>query len=122
MINVCEDDLICDFAETYRILDYKGLPPVLVATLFLGLRSDSRTKMKLANTKLTTEQALLAIIADNLAFIAWSKTKDGINGINRPKSIYKALMEAEKEEDSDIVAFGSFDEFNETRKRIIGGG
>lgn len=33
MLNLSEDALICDFAETYHIYDYRSLPLRLVATL-----------------------------------------------------------------------------------------
>lgn len=77
--------------------------------------------MFLAGTKLTLEQSLLAVMADSLAFIAWSKTKDGQEGRNRPKSMYSALM-GEREQDKEVVAFDSVEEFEEMRRKIVEGG
>ena len=47
MIKTDEDALICDLAETYQIYDYKSLPAYMVATFSVGLRENSRIKMKL---------------------------------------------------------------------------
>jgi len=46
MIKLDENALICDFAETYHIYDYRQLPPTRVAVFACGLRDDSRIKMK----------------------------------------------------------------------------
>lgn len=42
MMNISEDALICDLAETYHIYDMRSLPLRTVATLSAGLREDSR--------------------------------------------------------------------------------
>lgn len=42
MILTDEDALICDFAETYNVLDYRALPLRTAATLASGLRADAR--------------------------------------------------------------------------------
>ena len=41
MIATDEDALICDFAETYHIYDYRSLDVEYAATLAYGLRDDS---------------------------------------------------------------------------------
>lgn len=46
MINTDESAVICDLAETYSIFDYKSLPVLTVATFCVGLRENSRIKMK----------------------------------------------------------------------------
>ena len=53
MIKTDEDALICDLAETYQIYDYKSLPAYMVATFSVGLRENSRIKMKLSNQPIT---------------------------------------------------------------------
>lgn len=95
---MCEDKLICDFAETYHILNYRELSPGLVATLCVGLRDDSRVKMEIAGIKITLEQTLLARIADDLSFQSWAQTKDGQKNRNRPKSVLKTLLEEKRED------------------------
>lgn len=102
--------MICDLAETYHIYDFTGLSPDLVATFVVGLRDNSRVKMKMTETKLTVEQILLAIIADCLQFIAWTKTKESRKGKYKQKSILKTLQGTEKKKD-DLISFASVEEF-----------
>lgn len=51
MIETDESALVCDFAETYRIYDYRALSVSYAATLAHGLRSDSRIRLKLGEVK-----------------------------------------------------------------------
>jgi len=74
-----------------------------VAVLFLGLGDNSRTKKKLRGDRLTLEQTLLAMIADGINFLCWSKTKDAQKGKNKPKSILDTLRGVEKEK--EVEAF-----------------
>ena len=117
MISCDEEALICDLAETYGIFDYKALPLKLVATLSVGLRENSRIKMKLSGVKTTTDMMLLASAVDRLSLLVWAKTEDGQNNVNRPKSIL-AILTGNKEE-SDVVAFETVEEFEAERERIM---
>lgn len=103
MIETDEDALICDFAETYNILDYRALPLNLAATLAVGLRADSRIMLKLTGQKIDYNTVLSAAILDRLSFLAWTKTKDAEAGRNRPESVVSKLMEEPKE--NNVVAF-----------------
>lgn len=122
MINVDEDALICDLAETYHIYDYKSLPCSKVAIFAVGLRNDSRIKMKMSAVEYPLETVLLAGIADRLSTLAWMQSKDGMDGVNRPKTILSQMLKIEQ--DKDIAAFNSPKEFEEEKKRILlnGGG
>ena len=115
-----EDELICDLAETYGILDYRRVPPSLVSTLFFGLSDNSRIKRKLSGSKLTLEESLLAVIADRLGFLCWAQTKDAQKGKNQPTSIYESLTKDTSKED-DVVAFDSIEDFFAERERILNG-
>lgn len=108
--------MICDLAETYHILNYKELPPMLVATLVLGLRENSRVKMRLGNIRITFEQMLLATAADNLAFLSWSKTKDAQKGRNRPKSILETVLNNKPKE--EYMTFKSAEELEEFFRKV----
>lgn len=103
--------MICDFAETYHIFNYKELSPCLVATLLFGLRDDSRVKMHISETKITVEQTLWAIMADALQFIAWSKTTEAKHGKYKNKSILKILRGEYEEEKDDLMSFESIEEY-----------
>lgn len=104
--------MICDLAETYNILNYKGLSPDLVAVLVLGLRDNSRVKMFLSNTKITIEQMLMAIMCDNLNFQSWTYSKDASKGrAYKHKSILKAIQGIEEEKKDDLLSFESIEEY-----------
>ena len=118
MLETDEDALICDLAETYGVYDYESLPVQTVAALSIGLRGDSRIRMKLSGMKLTLTESLLAMIADNLALIFWTKTKDGQKHRNRPKSIREALENGNKK-DNEVLGFDSPEEFEAMRERLL---
>lgn len=99
---VDEVSLICDFAETYHIYDYRSLSVEMAAALFVGLRADSRIKMKLSGLKYDIRTLLLAGILDVVSGLASWK--------DRPKSILKTMLgETEEEDNSD--AFDTPEEF-----------
>ena len=120
MIKEDEDALICDFAETYQIYDYRQLPLTRVAVYAMGLRENSRIKMKLSNQRMPIENFLLAGILDRLSFLVWAKTEDGQKGINRPAMILDSLVSKENK-DSDVIIFNSGEDFEAERQKLIEG-
>lgn len=106
-----EDEIICDLAETYHILNYRELSPSLVATLVFGLRDDSRIKMKISENKLTLDEMLLTLMVDNLNFLAWTKTKDSQKNRNRPSSLFKRLMNLEQKQKDELMSFSTPEEY-----------
>jgi len=128
MINLGEDELICDLAETYnlfipsftseKLIDTQGreLLPSLVATLACGLSGDSRIKRKISKRTLDLNETLLAIIADRLGIIAWQRSKDGYKNRNRPKSILEMLVGQDKKKD-ELEIFESQESFDEWYKK-----
>lgn len=117
MLETDEDALICDLAEAYGIFDYESLPLQTVATLSIGLRGDSRIKMKMIGAELTRSELLQTVIADYLALILWSKTKDGQKGRNKPKPLRDVITKGKN--NKDIVGFSSHDEFERVRQQIL---
>lgn len=117
MLNTDEDALICDLAETYHIFNYKGLSLQMVATFCVGLRNDSRIKMKLSNMEYSIETLLLGMMADSLNFIAWSKTEAAQRNENRPQSIYNMLMGIVDVKSVDSFASGK--DFENMRMKIL---
>lgn len=118
MISTSETDLICDLAETYGVLNYKALPVHTLAALSVGLRDDSRIKMRLNGINASTEIQLMAAAVDRLSLLVWAKTKDGIKGRNRPKSIVESINNAGKD-NSDVMKFNTIEDFEAARKSII---
>lgn len=121
MINMDEDALICDLAETYHIYNYRSLPCKTVAAFSCGLRNDSRIKMKMAELSITMDQMLLATIVDNTKILAWLWSEDGGKGRNRPKSILAELLGDKGEEEGGEIFFNSGQEFDDEWRRLTGG-
>lgn len=110
MVSRYEEELICDFAETYHIYDYRSLPARLAATLAAGLRADSRTKMKMTGMKIPTDTVLLAGIMDRVSIFIYSQSEDARKGINKPKMILPALLgESDSEEYAAVDSSEEFD-------------
>ena len=127
MISLGEDELICDFAETYqlfipsfseKLIDIQGreLLPSMVATLACGLSENSRIKRKISKRTIDLEQTLLAVIADRIGLLVWQKTKDGQKNRNRPKSILEVLLGQDKKKD-ELEVFTDQESFEKWYKR-----
>ena len=110
MLSADRDALICDLAEVYGIFDHKALPVSLLAALSVGLREDSRIKMKLSGQKLTKMETLAAAAVDRLSMLVWLNSEDGRKGENRPASVL-ALLLGEKEEEKPVEGFDTAEEF-----------
>lgn len=121
MMNLDEDALVCDLAETYQIYDYKQLPLTQVAVFAYGLRDDSRIKQIMSNQIVPLETTLLASIVDRLSLSLWLQTKDGQKGVNRPASIAEMLTKNNKEErdERDYLVFESGEDFENYRKALL---
>ena len=91
------------------------MSPSLIAIYAIGLRDDSRIKMKISGEKVNTQTLMMVNIIDRLNLLLWTKTKDAEKGINRPKSILDKLYK----QDSEISAFHSGKEFEEERTRLL---
>lgn len=115
MLNVSEDDLVCDLAETYHIFNWRELPPSLVATLSVGLSNDSRIKRRISNQRVTFNDMLMALLIDGVNLLVWQNTKDGAKNRNRPESLYKKFTEDEKPKD-DLEVFTSVEAYEKWYK------
>lgn len=122
MIKLDESALICDFAETYHILDYRALPLKTAAVLASGLRDNSRIMMKISGMQISPDTALMAAAVDRLSLLFWAKTKDAEHGNNRPESILAKLTGENEKKDSDLQSFDTAEEFEAARQRILQGG
>lgn len=120
MLSVDEDALICDLAETYGIFDYRQLPVKLVATLVVGLGTESRIKRKMSGMSMTTNEAVLFSILDHLKILVWQNTKDGQRNRNRPKLILEEINKMASH--SQVQSFNSAEEFEEAKRKILNGG
>jgi hypothetical protein len=112
MIATDEDSLICDLAETYHVFNYRELPVKLLATLSVGLRADSRIKLKISEQPCSLEIWLLASIADRLTLIGSAGSKE------KPKLITDMLLQKESEQ---LQTFASGEDFVKAREKMLKG-
>lgn len=117
MLQLDEDAIICDLAETYNIYDYRQLPALRVAVFVCGLRSDSRIMMKISESKLPLDTLLLAGVADRLSIMIWQNTKDGQKGKNQPISIVDQLTR--KQVEREELSFESGKDFEIAKSKIL---
>jgi hypothetical protein len=89
MLATDRDALLCDLAEVYHIFDFHALPVLTLAALSVGLRDDSRIKMKMAGINYIPPVVILASISDNLAALRYSLTAK--KGDPKPK-LFGELM------------------------------
>ena len=122
MIELNEDALICDLAETYHIYDYRSLPVKLVATLSAGLRDDSRIKMAAAELPASQETLLLALIADRVEAFRYGFSADAEKGINPPASLFESIMgeDRKRKNKTGVTSFATSEEFEAALARIRG--
>lgn len=120
MIAIDEEALICDLAETYHIYDYKSLPLSRVAIFAVGLKGNSRIKMKMSGLKCPLDTLLLASVVDRLSVLVWQRTKDGADGRNRPESMLSRLLGTEDNRETEV--FSTPEEFERRREEILKGG
>lgn len=121
MIAEDRDALVCDMAETYGVFDIQALPVQTLATLAVGLRDDSRIKMRLSEVKVPRTDFLLAAAVDRLSMLVWMQSEDGRRGVNRPRSLVQLLSgEPEKTQPQKPVAFASPVDFEAEWTRITG--
>ena len=106
MIAIDEDALVCDFAETYNVFNYRELPVCLAGTLAAGLRDDSRIKMKIAGMSVPLNTLLMASAVDNITALLWARA--GGKG-KRPNSIAQQLVKPDRK--NKPTGFSSPEEF-----------
>lgn len=122
MLGVDRDAVICDLAETYGIFDYRALPVNLLATLVVGLRDDSRIKMKIGNVMARQDSLLIAAAVDRLSLLVYGMSKDSAYGRNAPKMIVPILTRTEQaKNNSDVQTYDSGDAFEAAWKKATGG-
>lgn len=123
MIATDEAALICDFAETYRLYDYRELPARRAAILACGLRPDARIVQKITGARAPIDTLLRVIMADALKILVWQNTKDGAKGRNRPASILLELLGKEDEQQQTTYeAFDTAEDFMAWYDSMLKGG
>lgn len=112
MLRVDKTALICDFAETYHILDFESLPVFTAAALAVGLRDNSRIRLKMTGQKVGLVEILLATLIDRFTSFA--------SGGEIDQSILKLLTSEETDErDSRVESFDTAEDFERRRNEIL---
>lgn len=93
----------------------------MVGIFACGLRTDSRISMAISEIKLTTDQTLLALIADNTRMLVWLNSSDGAKGINRPKLLTDVLIGEKEIQGRAIETFENGQDFDDEWRRLTGG-
>lgn len=118
MVAFDENAMICDFAETYHIYDYKSLPLQTAAILATGLGENSRIMKKMRGDRLPSSNLLIAMVYDLLANFIWAVYGDGAP----PASIIEDLYDIETDTTkSQIKSYNSPEEYEQDRRKLIGG-
>lgn len=81
------------------------------------MRSESRSMMSLAGSRINRTEELLAHTVDRLGILIWQKTKDGAKGVNMPESLYQKLTEGPVEKPN--MGFRSSEDFQDYWKRAV---
>lgn len=119
MVAKDEDALVCDFMETYGVMDWRALPVRYAATLASGFRDDSRIKMAISGAKCKVDTLLLATAVDALNWMIWVQTEDGQKGRNKPERIAPALAGDIAYDDGD--GFATIEEYEAARAKLLEG-
>lgn len=120
MLHRDEDALICDFAETYRIYDWRALPLLTAARLACGLKEDSRIIRAFTGQRAATKDILLAAILDRTSLLLWAQTEDAKKNRNRPESVLEKLLGIESRTKGAVFADG--EEFEKAKEKILKSG
>ena len=119
LVSRCEDELICDMAETYHVLNWRELPLKTAAILASGLHQESRSMRKLTGQKLSSLEYIQLAILDELRLLVYSRTEDAKTGKNKPKSLLMKMLR--QEEQPKTLSFRTPEEFEARMQKIIKG-
>ena len=96
------------------MLDYKALPLKTAAALAVGLREDSRAKLKLSGKRHSFDRWLKMQIFDCLNWLKWSRSRACELGYSPPppleEIIEQNILQAEKREEQRLMGFDSPEE------------
>ena len=113
MLDVDQDALICDMAETYHVLDIWALPVDLLAVLASGLRENSRIKMKISGMNYIPAEIVLPHIADVLTMVF-------LDDAGQKPTLFTEILTG-KVKENEAKSFRSGEEFTAEWRRLTGG-
>lgn len=92
------NELICDLAEYYHILDYRRVPGRLLGTLAVGLRAESRIGMIRENIKADPATIMLVRLYDVLVQVFSAKHE-------KPEPLLKKFIIEQKDDKDRPMSF-----------------
>lgn len=117
MFSLDREAVICDFAETYHIYTFKGLPARYVATLAVGLRENSRIKLRLAGVKNTPPEIVIsALLLDALRDLRFMIARYLSLEVERGESMTDLIY---GKDEPTKRGYSSAKEFEEAREKIM---
>lgn len=114
MLANSESALVCDLAETYHVLNYRGLPLQTLSALAAGLGEDSRSVRGLTGNKVTLNTLLRAKMVDYLGVLVWQNA--GCPDGKAPRAMVDILLSDDQDKRE---TFSSLEEFERTRNMIL---
>lgn len=130
MLCAGEDELLCDLAETYGVLEPRALGAERLAVLAAGLDEGSRIRRRMAGVRGGLETQLLAAVLDQLALLRWQLA--GGRPEQRPVSVLEQLCgrptpgktggRDETRQNGALQSFDSPAAFEKARARALKGG
>jgi hypothetical protein len=116
-----EDALICDFAETYHVYDWRSLPVHYSAVLAAGLRQNSRSQMKLANVKADLNASLLAVLHDDMKDLIYATIAPHMKRKpKQPEHTADKIIHGEQKQAKEYQGYESSEDYEEAWARIAG--
>lgn len=113
-----KDALICDLAEVYRIYDYHEVPVKTLGILCSGLGPDTRIGMKLTKRYAPRDTIFLAMISDELNYIAWGLLGGGKSNL-KPEPMAPSLYETSEKNNKEVVSYDDGESFDKAREELI---
>lgn len=118
MMHTGEDELFCDLAEVYGVLDPRALGARRLAMLANGLPDGARVRRKQSGALAGMDTVLLAHLVDLLGLLCWQigGAKEG----QRPASFAAQLLGMPDTPDAqDVYGFDSAADFEAARAQIL---
>ncbi|MDD6666723.1 MAG: hypothetical protein PUE58_01940 [Lachnospiraceae bacterium] len=112
-----EDKLVADFAEFYHCFDWKSIPLETAAVLASELRPDSRSYMAAHGVCVSTTDALLAKIFDELQFLVYQHAG---RGAQKPTLISNDLILGKQEKKHKAKSFDNSNDFEAAWRNLNG--
>lgn len=120
-VSLDEDSLTCDFAETYHIYNWRSFPGRYIATLAVGLRQNSRIRMKASGVMADLDSSMLAMIRDDLETILYTLVKSRTRKhIAKPEYIAEKVIRGDTKQVQEYQGYDDSLDYEKAWERLSG--